>query len=571
MIILFTLLSFAWGDSPNTIESNPIVEALHEQLVLNQEKLILENAPAVYHLRYHYYEMKQFDAKATMGALLEENTDPYQYLGIEVRVGEASFDNTGFGGWENGFTGSWLPEGLTPHAAAMAAWRETDKAYKQAIEHYSRKKAQFQPPKDYPGDYTTVPPQVADLGAGESSNDDLLRTLAVDLSAILSGDASILRGEVHVGQENGTHWILDSMGSRVRLPVNESTIRAVIHVRSTDGMLLTDQKMWSTKSTRGLPSKEDMMTEIAEMRDQMLVLHTQNVLSDEYVGPVLFEDQAAIDLFRYLLIPQLEGTPPEIPFDSFIGNIGSNSNGHIRLGRRVLPPGWDVSDNPASQPNHPSTFTIDAEGSPSQNVHAVEDGILRLPMMSRVPRKDVRETNGHARGIERSRLSGRVSQLNIVAPKEMSASKLHKKAIKMAVAYGRKGYYAIRRLQEPSVRSLGSFPSYSAGEDGTVNLPIPVSVEWVKSDGTRTQIRGARLTGVQRWILRDIVGTGKRVEGTFMISASPGGGLYGPTQGLPTWMSAPEILVGEMEMVPAPGDPKSKPILPHPLKAGVSK
>mgnify|MGYP001376198337 CR=1 FL=1 len=121
--------------------------------------------------------MKQYDAKATMGALLEESTDPYQYLGIEVRVGDESFDNTGFGGWENGFTGAWLPEGLTPHAAKMAAWRETDRAYKQAVEHYSRKKAQFQAPEDYPGDYTSLEPHQTDLGSGDGSNDETLRDL----------------------------------------------------------------------------------------------------------------------------------------------------------------------------------------------------------------------------------------------------------------------------------------------------------------------------------------------------------------------------------------------------------
>ena len=52
---------------------------------------------------------------------------------------------------------------------------------------------------------------------------------------------------------------------------------------------------------------------------------------------------------------------------------------------------------------------------------------------------------------------------------------------------------------------------------------------------------------------------------TFMIPSSPGGGLYSPTQGLPTLIHAPSILVGEMELVPAPGDPKSVPVLPHPL------
>jgi len=563
MWVILGLLGTALANPPQP--ANPIIEALQEQLNTNFSSLTLSNAPSIYHLRYHFYEMKQYDAKATMGALLNESTDPYQYLGVEVRVGGPHFDNTGFGGWENGFTGTWLPEGLTPHAAEMAAWRYTDRAYKQAVEHYSRKKAQFRPPADYPGDYTMTEPNAVDLGDGLPSDDAVLKTLAKELSGLLTGDPAITRGEVHIGQENGAHWILDSAGFVSRVPMNESTLRAVIHVQTDDGMLLTDHRLWSTRTTQEFPSKAEMVREVVQMRDDLLNLKDQRVLTEEYVGPVLFEEQAALDIYRYLLVPQLEGTPPEVPFESFIGNIGSGGNGPVRLGRRVLPMGWDVIDDPMSKPEHPSSFSVDAESSPTEPVHAVQDGIMRVPMMSRVPRKDIRETNGHARGIDRSRLSGRVCQLEITAPKELKSKALHKRARKIAESYGRDGYFVIRRLQEPSVRSIGSMPSYSSGEDGTVNLPFPVSIVWVGLDGIRTEVRGARLTGVQRWVLRDIVATGTEVEGTFMIPGAPGDGLYTPTQGLPTWMSGPEILIGEMEIVPAPGDPKSRPILPHPL------
>ena len=550
----------------NPVVTDDIVVALQDQLESNKSELSLPDAPPIYHLRYHYYDMKQYDAKATMGALLEESTDPYQYLGVEVRVGSPQFDNTGFGGWENGFTGAWLPEGLTPQAAVLAAWRETDRAYKQAVEHFSRKKAQFRPPPNYPGDYTMTAPNPVDLGAGRQSDDATLKDLAKSLSNVLKGDPRIVRGEAYIGQESGAHWVIDSEGFVSRLPVNESTIRLVLHVRTDDGLLLTDQRMWSTRSSDELPPKSTLVADAQKMRDDLLQLANEKALEQEYVGPILFQDQAAIDLFRYLLVPQLEGTPPEIPFESFLGDIGSSGSGGVRLGRRVLPMGWTVTDDPTSNPAHPSSFQVDAESSPTEPVQAVQDGILRLAMMSRVPRKDIKQTNGHARGIDRARLSGRVAQLSIEAPKISRSKTIHKRARRIADSYGHSGYYIVRRLQESSVRAIGSMPSFSAGEDGTVNLPLPVSIFWVDSDGAETEVRGARLTGVQRWVLRDIAATGPTVSGTFMIPSSPGDGLYTPTQGLPTWMSAPEILIGEMEIVPTPGDPKSKPTLPHPLQ-----
>lgn len=562
MMTWLIAFSLCFAQSPSQTD---IVSVLEEQLAENEARLTLPDAPKIYHLRYHFYDMEQYDATATMGALLEESTDPYQYLGIEVRVGDHSFDNTGFGGWENGFTGAWLPEGLTPHAAQLAAWRETDRAYKQAVEHYARKRAQFEAPEDYPGDYTPLDPIQVALGRGETSDADLLRHRAKQLSLQMSGDPSIHRSEVHIGQESGTHWILDSTGTRISRPVQEATLSAVIHIRTKDGMLLTDQLLWSVRSTKDLPSEQDMKSAVQKMRDHLIHLAEQPQVTEEYVGPVVFEGDAATDVFRFLLLPQMEGTPPEIPFDSFLGDIGSRGNGKARLGRRVLPPGWTVVDDPGGNLNHPSAFQYDSEGSPASRVQSVDDGILRVPMMSRVPRKDLRQTNGHARGIERSRLSGRVAQVAVTPPRADSAAKLHKKARRIAESYGRSGYYLVTKLQENATRSLGGMPSFSSGEDGTVRLPIPVSVYWVHSDGTRKELRGARFTGVQRWILRDIVGAGRTTNRTFMIPSSPGGGLYSPTQGLPTLLHAPSILVGEMELIPAPGDPKSVPVLPHPL------
>ena len=562
MWTLFSLIGFCLAAEAPV--PTPVVDALHQQLTRNMSELKLGDAPDIYHIRYHLYTMKQMDATAAMGAIIEESTEPYQYLGVEVRVGSPSYDNTGFGGWENGFTGSWMPKNLTPRAATLSAWRQTDRAYKQAVEHYSRKKAQFVAPPNYPGDYILLDSYSVDYGAGTTSDTEQLRDLAQAVSSVLGEDPAIMRGQVHVGQEAGSHWIMDTVGSTVRRPMQESTLRALIHVRAPDGMLLTDQRLWSTQHSSQLPPKNQMVSETTAMRTELLALQEAPSLTDEYVGPVLFEDNATIDLFRFLIVPQLEGTPSEVPFESFLGDIGNTSTGSFRIGRRLLPPGWNVFDDPTSNADHPSAFAVDAEGTPTERVHAVQDGIIQIPLMSRVPRKEYDRSNGHARGINRARLAGRVSQLDIQPEKSRSPKKIHKEAIQLAESYGRDWYIAVRRLQEPAVRAIGSAPSFMSGDDSGAFLPPPVSIERVYSDGRRETLRGAQFSSVQRWILRDIVAAGAIQQGTFMIPSSPGGGLHSPTQGLTTWMRAPSVLIGEMEMVPMPGDPKSKTSLPHP-------
>ena len=544
--------------------SDPLVTTLVEQLERNQDGLRLPNAPPLYHIRYHLTRMEQSSALASLGYLVEQSADPYVALSVETRVGAPEYDNTGFGGWENGFSSSWLPDALTPRSLALAAWRTTDGAYKSAVEQYARKKAQFTAPEDYPGDYTLTGAVSADCGEVALGDADEALERARAISAVFQDTGAVLeRGEVHVGYEAGYHLLVDTEGTRVRRPKAEATLRAVLHVRAPDGMVLGDDQLWSARTTDDLPELEAMRERARELLAGLEELVKAPVFDEEYIGPVLFEDEAALTLFQRLLVPQLEGTPKELPFETFLGDLSlSGSTGVARIGRRVLPPGWVVSDDPAALPSHPASYRYDAEGTTAQAVELVADGIVRSVLMSRVPRKDITASNGHARGSLGERLNGRVSQVFIEAPRVQSAKKIRKKAMKLAEGYGRDYVLAVRKFQAPELRYLADLPGRS-GEDESA-LPFPLAVVKVFADGREEVYRGGAFSGVQRFALRDIVAVGQPVEGTFMISGSPGDDLYSPTNGAPTWMQAHEVLIGELEVVPVPADPNDRPAIAPP-------
>ena len=71
-------------------------------------------------------------------------------------------------------------------------------------------------------------------------------------------------------------------------------------------------------------------------------------------------------------------------------------------------------------------------------------------------------------------------------------------------------------------------------------------------------------TGVQRFILRDIAAAGMQRSTSYLIDGTGDPAGFTPTGGLPTWMSGPDVLIGEMELVPTSGDPRSLPIVPAP-------
>lgn len=547
------LLSLAWG-------ADPLVDPLENAIERHRTELSFgSDAPPIYHLRYHLVRYQTESMIASFGGMVTHERTPYNRLSIEMRVGTPEFDNTGFFGWENGFTTAGLPIEPTERSVELAAWRITDRAYKNAVEQFSRKTAQVRPPPDHPGDYVLSGPTVHQAEPLAASDTAALRDLALELSAIFTGRPGVERGEVHIGHEAGAHTVLDSEGTRVVRPSAETSIRALMHVRTADGHQLVDERLWTVRHVDDLPSPAAMKAQVQTMADDLVALAQAPVLDEEVVGPVLFTGRAAQDLFRYLLLPQLEGTPPESPFDTFLGEIGDDQD-TVRVGRRVLPPGWTVVDDPTADLSLPGSFTHDYEGTPAQRVELVESGVVRQVLTSRVPRKETQESTGHARGSFGTRLAARPSATEVTPDRRRKPKRLHRMALRLAAPYGRDWYVRVDDLADPAVADSRSF---SFNEP---SLPSPVRIVRVNADGSEQVLRGARFAGVERWLLRDIAAAGASTEQSVLLGTEPGRAPGSPTGGLPAWIRVPNVLVGEIEVLPAPPNRRDAPVLPHPVE-----
>jgi TldD protein len=564
----------ALADEP--ISSDRQRAVLQQELERHMGQLTLPDAPPLYHLRYHLYGLHQAQARASFGGLVVSEASPFNALGIEVRVGSAAFDNTGYGGWESGFGRISLPEQVSEHALRLGAWQLSDGTYKNAVEQHARKAAAFTPPPDYPGDFQLSDGRRVVAPAAPPADRAVVEDLAMRVSGAFPVDGSLELGSAIVAWESGVRAVIDSEGTEVQQPHSELVLRAMAQARAADGALLSDHRSWILQSPDQLPPAEQLEGEAQAMAQDLIAWTQAPTLQDEYVGPVIFEDQAAVDLFRALLVTQLEGTPPPVPFEARFGAMGEgfsfaddSAGGGARLNRRVLPAGWAVADDPATDPSHPASYTLDLEGSPAQRVELVQDGIVRTLLMSRVPRKDVPTgTNGHARGSLGSRPAGRVALLEVTPAKRASERKLRKRALELAAAYGHDHVIVVRRFQDDTVRAQdrsGASAFAFLGEDGP-RLPVPLELYRVYADGREEPIRGAAFTKVDRWVLRDIVAAGEQVEGRYLAPFEPGGMAFSPIVGMPTGLSVPEVLVEELELVPVSADPRSKPAVPAPAE-----
>jgi hypothetical protein len=104
-------------------------------------------------------------------------------------------------------------------------------------------------------------------------------------------------------------------------------------------------------------------------------------------------------------------------------------------------------------------------------------------------------------------------------------------------------------------------------DDGVV-VPPPLVLIRRYADGREEQVRGAVFAGVERWVLRDVVAAGPVREADWFapFSGRDYTGLA-PTEGMASHGSAPEVLIGEVELVPAAPEPRQVPVLPAPVAA----
>ena len=79
----------------------------------------------------------------------------------------------------------------------------------------------------------------------------------------------------------------------------------------------------------------DLELELQQMAERTLALRDAPI-EENYWGPVILEDMAAVEIFRQLLHSQLSGTPPTSATPNADGTLPRNIP-TARMGRRLLP------------------------------------------------------------------------------------------------------------------------------------------------------------------------------------------------------------------------------------------
>src|SRR5581483_5135236 len=344
--VLLMLSVMAIGQqSPS--EPDVVMKAMQDELARSVSSLKLKDLDKPYFIEYEIADVDSFTVSAAFGGLLYQNRDRGRGLSVDVRVGSYDFDNE-----PSGYPTQLVIED-DYDALRHELWLATDAAYRQAVETMTRKRA-----------FRKFP---------------MIKQSSVSLQVQLFHK-----------------YMVNSEGTKVRRPSLLVSLEANAYTQAADGMWLSHGTGVPAASLDQLPSAEEFAKAIRKIARELTELQRAPVLSENYLGPVLFTGQASAEMFSQLLASELCSQRPSV------GSQQEDSSSLFnRINRRVLPPFLSVFDDPTQQKLGDEellgTFAVDDQGVPARKVSLVEEGILKNLLMSRRPRKNVLHSTGHGR------------------------------------------------------------------------------------------------------------------------------------------------------------------------------
>lgn len=524
-----------------------IFTALEAELHRSMSRLRDESFGPPYFLAYRLVDARHYEISASLGSVMSDLLDHSRVAYVEARYGTVAVDNT-----DIGYQGINSGTSLDPDALRQTYWVLTDQAYKGALSGWLEKKARRAT------ELITDPlDDFSPLRAARESHDvewkpfdqDGMRSLAVDLSAIFKTYADIYDSNVTVIDWWARRFLVTSEGTRLLTPTSSmpDEVRVSAAARADDGMRLESYMTIPTTEIENFPPRAELERRVRKLAEDLTALRAAPA-QEAADAPAILDPEAAGVIFHEALGHKLEGQRQRDP----------NASQVYRdlIGKRILPDFISVIDDPTmknfkGQELHGS-YDFDSEGAPAERAVLVDRGILRHYLMSRWPVKGFSRTNGHGRSDWWSHPSGRMANLIVKARGAVPVAKLEKRLMKILHEKNKPYGFLI-------VGALSGENSTTRDAPQTLELRPRFVYRIDAQTGQKTLVRGVKLVGTPLMVLNRIIAAGDddTLDNGSFCNAESGW--------VPVSQIAPSLLLSEVELQRVAEDRQRPMILKSPL------
>jgi len=547
MIFIYLLLiSGLFAD--NTLEQ------LEKELNTNFQELKKKDNPP-YFMSYSLTETKVVKIYSSFGTIISDDIDHTNTLDVSLRVGDYKLDNTHiirgnafeFGG---GSFSPQVPLKFNTNSLKQAAWLATDKSYKAATERYEKvqtNKAVKIEEEDKSNDFSKEDPvvDIRELQAFPKFDKEQLISRLNQISSEFINYDWIYSAMSFITIELKHKYFVSTEGTKLRW--SEPYIRIMINIqtKSEDGMSLPVYKDYFVYDINKLPSNEVIKEDVKQMISILDQLRKAPLMST-YSGPAILSGEASGVFFHEIFGHRVEGHREKDP--------NSSQTFKQSIGKEILPTFINVVFDPTRKERDgrdiSGNYPYDDEGVKSQKVVAVEKGIFKGFLMSRIPIDDFPKSNGHGRRQEGYSPVSRQSNLIVESDKSVSEKELRKQLIKLAKEQDREFGLFFKTVQ-------GGFTFTSRTIPNAFNV-LPLVVYKIFVDGRPDElVRGVDLIGTPLTTFENIVATSDQIGIFNGVCGAESGGV-------PVSASSPSLLVRKIEVQKKQKSQSKLPILNAP-------
>lgn len=540
-----------------TQEISGRIEVMKNEILRNFTALQKEPMPP-YYISYSIDEVRTQYVAGAFGAIISKNEDKTAYLGINLRTGSYNLDSShelrgdSLSSLRRSLSTSIrAPLSASPEALAVILWRETDKAYRNAVETLSRVKSEQKvkiAEEDKSDDFSRTEPHVSlekplDIQVDLEKWGVRIRKFTEQFKnhPFINDSTGIFQSEVR------QKYFVDTEGTLVSIPANYMRLQITANVKADDGMEMPLYLSYFGFKETDFPPEAAVLSDIKAMIANLEKLRTAPLV-DPYTGPAILSGKASGVFFHEILGHRLEGH-----------RLKSESEGQTfkkKVGEKVLPEFISITFDPTIRQLHSialsGAFNFDDEGVKGEKVVSIQNGILKDFLMSRNPVDRFPKSNGHARSQPGMKPVSRQSNLIVESNNMLSDEKLRQMLIeeckKQNKPFG---------LMFTEISGGSTITGRSSANAFNV---IPLAVYRIYTDGRPDEmVRGVDLIGTPLTTFGKITATGSKME-VF-------NGTCGAESGsIPVSAVSPSIFVSEIEVQKKSKSQEKPPILPPPTK-----
>lgn len=520
LVGIISCLNIYASNNFNDIDKEMIFKAMQDEINRSMKSLKLENLAAPYYIAYKLEIKDIYQIKSVLGGITESGYNRIAQLDVELRVGDYKFDNTNFfdvglsffgsGDDEERFSNRNVPIELDYNNFRRELWLATDAVYKRSSEIYSKKEAILKNllRKDTTDDFLYVEPKISSE-IEEYKQIDLPKyeSMLKKISSIFLEYPYVYTSSVGMEYLPELTLYLNSEGMKYERTDYFTGLEVVGYSKGEDGMPIIDHYTAYGKYPNDLPTADSIYSATQKLANNIKNQLNANYLEDTYVGPVIFSNQAAGELFAQLFAPNLVTQRKSLSEGGFSANDRFSAF-QRKIGGRVLPEFLSLKAIPNTSELEGTTlcghYNLDEQGIKPQDLSIVEQGYLKNLLSDRTPTKRVKEPNGHHRGG-----ASMYSNLILISENDKIMSDEDMKAKMLELLKARELPYGI--IIDKILNQNILFTTLFSLTRGDFRPPqgegkfLAISLKKIYQDGSEEIIRGGVGAGFSVQSFRDII------------------------------------------------------------------